>query len=506
MKSIVKMFLMLPLLLVACGKLNQEPVVDPVDYDGDFAFSQELTVPIGTRIVYIEYNGKNKTLEIPVSPELVKPDNGKNVEPFGVITLNLVSPVKTVFNAYYKIGEMRVELIDNGIVDQPVAATKASSATVLTEPAEYKNTDDCFTTYHSSGVVMFEDSWPTLMELQNKYDRDFNDLILDYDLEAVTVSDDHLADQGWREQIKVVLHLRATSAAKWQGCDTEVGKAGVILEGFNLENVGDKDQYYTLDSWQNAHGELPAWIESTLQANSKTLVKNNHPCVEIGSIPSLKDTLSGAGFQTYQYRGVGHVFNPRLNEYWTEPDTKQYSPDLEGLYELYGLPHNLAETQEKCYYNVIPGYVNVSGGLYTYTVVFHMKDRSKLDAAARDAIKENMINTVYTTTNQNFYIVNVDGTPIGLKGYTPYDMDAYDAFVTDPANAANIDPSVYYKSLSSEGFVWAFKCPTLTRHMWNKLPFSQAYPHYSEWLQSNGAEHQDWNTDDVDYRFLSCWW
>ncbi|MBO4525559.1 MAG: DUF4842 domain-containing protein, partial [Bacteroidales bacterium] len=54
--------------------------------------------------------------------------------------------------------------------------------------------------------------------------------------------------------------------------------------------------------------------------------------------------------------------------------------------------------------------------------------------------------------------------------------------------------------------IWAFKCPTLTRHMWNKLPLSMAYPHYSEWLESNGSSHQQWNTEDVDSRFLSCWW
>ena len=521
MKNVLKLFFMLPLLLVACGKMNQEPVVDPVDFDGDYAFSQELTVPIGTKIVYIEYNGKNKTLVIPVSPELVKPDNGKNAEPFGVISLNLVSPVKTVFNAYYKIDEMRVALIDNGIVDQPVAATKAASATVLTEPEEYKNTDDCFTTYHSSGVVMFEDSWPTLMEVPAKYDRDFNDLILDYDFEAVTVADDRLADQGWREQIKVVLHVRATSASKDNGCETEVKTAGVILEGFNLDNVGEKkeggkniDTYCSLDSWQNPHGELPAWTVNTLQKDSRNFVKDNlGPCVEIGSVKRLKEIESGAGTETYtREKDPGDtfttVFNPNVNGYWTEPKTEQYSADLEELYGLYGYA-TLDETQGSGYYNVVPGYVNVSGGLFTYTVVYHMKDRAGLDAAARQAIKDNMINTVYQTTNQNFYVITTEGVPVGLKGYTPYDTAAYQAAAEAYSLASetdNVDPNVYYKSTRDEGYIWAFKCPTLTRHMWNKLPLSQAYPNYAGWLESNGASNQDWYTKDVDSRFLSCWW
>lgn len=288
---------MLLLLLVACGKMNVEPVVDPVDYDGDFAFSQELTVPLGTRIVYIEYNDNTRTLEVPVSPELVKPDNGKNVEPFGVITLNLVSPVKT-------------------------------------------------------------------------------------------------------------------------------------------------------------------------------------------------------------------VFNPNVNSYWNEPKTEQYSVDLEQLYDLYGYA-TLAEIQASGYYNVVPGYVNVSGGLYTYTVIYHIKDRAGLDAAARDEIKQNMINTVYQTTNQNFYVVTTEGVPVGLKGYTPYDIAAYQTAADAYSLASetdNVDPNVYYKSTKDEGYIWAFKCPTLTRHMWNKLPLSMAYPNYSLWLESNGANSQDWYTKDVDPRFLSCWW
>ena len=205
---------------------------------------------------------------------------------------------------------------------------------------------------------------------------------------------------------------------------------------------------------------------------------------------------------------TGGVFNPNVNDYWTEPKTEQYSPDLEGLYVDYGYA-TLAETQATGYYNVVPGYVNVSGGLFTYTVIYHIKDRSELDAAARQAIKDNMINTVYQTTNQNFYVVTTDGVPVGLKGYTPYDVDAYEtaAEAYSLANATdNVDPNVYYKSTKDEGYIWAFKCPTLTRHMWNKLPLSMAYPHYSEWLESNGSSHQQWNTEDVDYRFLSCWW
>ena len=54
MKSVIKLIFLLPLVVVSCGKMLPEPVVDPAEYDGDYSFSQELTVPIGTRAVFIE--------------------------------------------------------------------------------------------------------------------------------------------------------------------------------------------------------------------------------------------------------------------------------------------------------------------------------------------------------------------------------------------------------------------------------------------------------------------
>ena len=56
------------------------------------------------------------------------------------------------------------------------------------------------------------------------------------------------------------------------------------------------------------------------------------------------------------------------------------------------------------------------------------------------------------------------------------------------------------------GMVWGVKCPTLTKHVWNKLYFSAAYPHYVEWLESGGKQHNDWYYNDVDGRYLVCWW
>ena len=500
-KNIFKLIVLISLLFCSCAKLPFEQTIDtPIEYVGDYGYNQEVTVPIGTNSIFIEYN--QKTIELPVTPQLVITDNGKDVEPWGTITLDLTSPVKTVFNAYYKINDKRVELIENGIVNQPIIKTKADVSYTLTEPKEYKSKDLGFTTYHSSGVVLFEDIWPrSNRNHDGKYDTDFNDLVLDYDIAAVVVPDELLKSEGWREEVRVVLHIRATS-----GTDTD--KVGVILEGFNTENVKSISDHRSFDSWQNPHGTLPSWTVNTLQKASRhnESVKNR-PIVEIGSIFSMKEK-NGAGNEEYTRTNDNGssfttVLNPNVNKYWKSPKKEQYSSDLEELYTKYKYT-TLAATQKTGYYNVVPGYVNVSGGLYTYTVIYQINNRSNMDDDAKKVVLDNMIDAVYKTTNQNFYIVIKDGTPIGLMGYEPYDayVDKYNEVVS--ANTNTLDPSIPYKSKS--GLIWAFKCPTLTRHMWNKLPFSAAYPHYLEWIDSNGTECTDWYYKDTDGRFMTCWW
>lgn len=473
----------------------------------EYAFSAEVTVPQGTKTLYVEYtdaNGEKQTTTVAVTPELVTPDGAKDVEPFGKVSLTVTSAVQTVADVYYMINDKKVALLDNITVCEK-AATKAVTASTaqLTEPKEYKTSDLGYTCYHSSGAVFFEDIWPrSTRNHDGKYDTDFNDLILDYDVEAVVVPEELLASEGWREQIKVVLHLRGTSG-------TETDKAGVILEGFNTAEFVDYiTDHRTFDSWQNPHGELPDWTINTLQAKS---VHNEtvalRPIVEFGSVYSTKEK-NGAGNEEYlRINDNGSTFttvlNPNVNKYWSAPKTEQYSPDLADLYKQYNYT-TLEKTQKTGYYNVVPGYVNVSGGLYTYTVIYHMKNRSGMTAEQKKKVVDNMIDAVYNTYNQNFYIVLKDGTPVGLPGYEPYDayVAKYNEVVS--ANASKLDANIPYKS--KDGLVWAFKCPTLTRHMWNKLPFGAAYPHYLEWIDSKGTVYADWYYTDTDGRLMTCWW
>ena len=394
----------------------------------------------------------------------------------------------------------------------------------LPEPASYITTDEDFAMYHSSGVVMFDDRWPSINEAGYRYD--FNDMVVDYDIEALTVADEQLEDEGWREQVKVVLHVRALGG-------NDGNRVGIVLENFNTDYVDYVDEYYTLDSWQNAHGILPTWTETTLIENSLRydgLAAGEgrsawgegtklRPAFEIGRLQALNDkdgkSTGGktSGNEVYQYKGKDHVFNPARRQYaaWQSPDAEQYSGDLDALYQSES-SRTLANVQSMKLYNTIPGFLNVAGGLYTYTVIYHMKPRAEMTPEESAACKANMMETVVNTTNQNFFLVKGDYGAVGLKGYQPLDCAVkdfskgykakYDEIVA--AHSADMDMSTTYKA--KNGMVWGFKCPTLTRHTWELMPFSVAYPHYEEWVKSNGTAHADWYKSDVNTTALVCEW
>ena len=139
-----------------------------------------------------------------------------------------------------------------------------------------------------------------------------------------------------------------------------------------------------------------------------------------------------------------------------------------------------------------------------------MKPRAEMSAEERNAVKQNMIDVVNNTVNQNFYVINKNYRPVHLSGYRPADFKVKDfnSYAEKyaeifAANTDKLDPEVPY--LSKDGLVWGVKCPVLTKHVWNKLNFSDAYPKYMNWVDSNGEEDRDWY-ETSDGRFISCWW
>ena len=518
---------------VSCNRDNGQEDTPEVPVDGYHAIAR-MSVPCGTQEVMVESytldaNGNKAGLayqKVAVSPKVETPEGGKDVEPFGEVALLFSAPCKTLVSVYYTVSgtvqEVKSEatedrtrlaqyVVERLPVDQPGlnVATKAVDpvSVYLPEPAEYTTADLVKTVYQSSGVVMFEDSWPNLSN--NINDEDFNDVVVDYDVTAEIVPDAQA--KAGTEQLKVVLHVRAVSG-------DQPHRVGMVLEGFDMHNVDKVLEFKTLDSYGSGHGELPSWTKVTLQDNSlhyDPLAKEypsgawDRPAIEVGKIDIYNTDNRGAGTETYIYHNnegeKEHVMNPARRQYdaWGGEHKEQYSADLPA--------DVLKKAQNTKYYNVVPGYVNVAGGLYTYTVIYVMKGRAEMDAAQSEAVKENMMDAVVNTTAQNFYIVKSDYTPVGLKGYAPYDFSVkhYADYSTKyksvfNANKDHLSSSTYY--MGQNGEVWGFKCPTLTKHVWNKLGFGRAYPHYQEWVNSNGAEHPNWYTEDVEGMYLTCWW
>ena len=609
--------------VVACEPIEPTPSTpkgievfnkNNVDYYYGYA---EMSVPSSVKTIYLEnYSGLDadghklnvSVKQINVSPEVIVPNDGKNVEPFGTVKFLIESPCKTMVAAYYVsvpnverddmnvdniyvLNDYKIEKVAYGafgktkyvqipwdysmtleygypedvviyneehnytleytyayakvgngegyvlkdaykIQDHVIVAsnwdydmpwdapdfvnnsdelkieTKAPARTPavatsikLNEPAEYITTDEGHTFYHSSGCVFFEDSWPEVNQ-GGVYDTDFNDCVIDYDIEARTVSDEKLETDAWRELVKVVIHLRAVGSDKPY-------RVGLQLEGFDQENVDYIEDHFSLDSWQNPHGMLPKFTEGTIQHMSGHYETDPmNPVVEMAHIFTMNQQRAGLGADAeYDYIDGDFINHTVFNlTYGFKPlDATQYDPELNNITS----PTTLSQIQSKKWYNAIPGYVNVSGGLVTYTVIYHMKNRAEMTPEQREAAKANMIETVTNTFKQNFYIIKGDWTPVGLKGYNPVllhnnSVNKYNTQYNTGVQNGTLDGTIPY--YGTNGSVWGFKCPTLTRHLWNKLFFSQAYPHYEEWILSGGEQHQDWYHEDVNEMYLSCWW
>lgn len=428
-------------------------------------------------------------------------------------------PCGSVNNAFQPNGNLVDAEVAGGATTETPEVPEDIVPVKLQEPAPYVTTDEDYTMYHSSGVVMFDDSWPNLPATlggTGNYDFDFNDVVVDYDIEALTVADAQLKSQGWREQVKVVLHLRAVGGS-------DAWRVGMALENFNMDYVESVKEFKTLDSWQNVHGELPSWTERTLQENSlhydplsgtQYTGRVERPSIEIGGLQRINGNgYKGAGSEVYYYikdgQSTPHVMNPALKEWdqWQDPRTEQYDEVMAAV----TVPENLAKIQARKFYNTIPGYVNQTGGLYTYTVIYKTKDRSKMTPEQSQKCLANMIDAVVNTTAQNFFIVTQDWRPIGLKGYLPLDYKTKDNHIYSEEYQKKIDgkdildPSVPY--VSKTGQVWAFKCPTLTRHIWEKQSFAKAYPLYEGWVTSGGTQNANWyKLENANVSYLSCGW
>ncbi len=418
--------------------------------------SVELVVPVGCRTIRIDYPTASgiESMTASISP-VAKVISGQNVSPITNTTVNIVSSVDTYVNIY---DENDTKLVENF----PIMATSLRAASagniMIPEDAvnEYVTSDGPFTFYHSSGVAMFDDSWPFFAAI---VDADFSDVVVDYDIEAKTVNMNQAPNQSWRECVKVVMHLRTVG-----GMFPE--KVGLVLEGLDSKYIDNYEAKLTLGNWNEVIP--PNSLSSTVD------ISGAHPIITLNNIDWV--TSTDATHATYINSKTGK--NQKVN--------------ISGAK----------------YYNVEPGFINVGGDLFTLTVTFRGKDRSVTSKAEGDAMIANFIGAVMNTETQNFFIntdtrhFNVGNFEIHMKGYNP--TDAYSSIYPSASTIGVAkDNSTTY--CDNQGYVWGFKVPVLTRHAWEETSFFEAYPEYEAWVKSNGAVNKEWYKHPEGSK-ISIWW
>lgn len=125
-----------------------------------------------------------------------------------------------------------------------------------------------------------------------------------------------------------------------------------------------------------------------------------------------------------------------------------------------------------------------------------------LTGAERDAQLAAFRELILDTNRQNFFIKVNGGKEIHMRGYAPtsaYKAE-YEALV---AGDTTLDANVYYSN--TKGSTWGVKLPVGTRHAYERVPFREAYPDFTKWVDSKGASNQKWYENFVDEKTIRYW-
>ena len=58
---------------------------------------------------------------------------------------------------------------------------------------------------------------------------------------------------------------------------------------------------------------------------------------------------------------------------------------------------------------------------------------------------------------------------------------------------------------NTKGSTWGVKLPVGTRHAYERVPFREAYPDFTKWVDSKGASNQKWYENFVDEKTIRYW-
>ena len=152
------------------------------------------------------------------------------------------------------------------------------------------------------------------------------------------------------------------------------------------------------------------------------------------------------------------------------------------------------------FFQTTKGFINPGQGMLRAEIILGAKTRTSL---TEDLDQLKAYRALITDThNQNFFIVTNTNKEIHMKGYEPtrfytnYDVDAA------KADVEMINGIPY---CNKNGFVWGVKVPVGVKHTYERVPFAEAYPQFTEWAQSNGAQNKDWYLAPLYGKVVEAW-
>lgn len=252
----------------------------------------------------------------------------------------------------YKMDNKNVDL--TAIWDDEIPAPLPGA-----DPTPTKEEKDNGTYYHSSGVAMFETTGN---------DNDYNDAVLDYDIEGYIPSADSLEAGNW-PYLKTTIHLRALS-------DDQITSVGIDLEGL------DKDFFCEADDMYITVGN---------SLDIKEVLKNTTAKIE-GTKPNFAE-----GSYDIDLSGIEWLMTKEACE-------TKYT-NSKGVEMFF---NKSADPELNYWYNVERDDENFGGDLLTITVVCY-PDMSKMTL---DEWKDKMEDIICDIENQKFYV-----TVNGEKNY-----------------------------------------------------------------------------------------
>ena len=319
-------------------------------------------------------------------------------------------------------------------------------------------TDQGYLFYHNTGVVMFEDGWP--IQLDSWYDEDLNDVVFEYDLKVTECHSQQMMETVGKEELLLTLDVRAVG-----GIYPTV--LGVVLDGLKSEYVDRITASLVLKGGQGTMTDL-----AKEELSTKNIVK-----VENKNWNWSNDTRKEPRFAILtvdKAQAEGTVIT------------------LDGLTSLMDNNQDMFQvTQGK-----------VREGLPMLRAEVRLIGKEGLTGAERDAQLAAFRELILDTNRQNFFIKVNGGKEIHMRGYAPtsaYKAE-YEALV---AGDTTLDANVYYSN--TKGSTWGVKLPVGTRHAYERVPFREAYPDFTKWVDSKGASNQKWYENFVDEKTIRYW-